>query len=208
MPARMTLTAWNRGMKNASICMALLLSVFFLLTQATSLVSHRSLLESSVLTCAVLWVVTFSFFVGSWLKGRNSGGGVLLDCGPHPMSSLFRFYGIGFTLGGLLAGIGAGFLPMPFNILGPAFGITFGIYFLITATGRLEFREEGIWQYWGLLPWSKIEACRWSEDYTLLLQAKSRFALMGRGALPVPPEQKDAIAGVLKKHCPIWDPDF
>ena len=37
MPARMTLTAWNRGMKNASICMALLLSVFFLATQATSL---------------------------------------------------------------------------------------------------------------------------------------------------------------------------
>ena len=89
-------------------------------------------------------------------------------------------------VGGLLAGIGAGFLPKPFNILGPAFGITFGIYFLITATGRLEFREEGIWQYWGLLPWSKIEACRWSGDYTLLLQAKTRFALMGRGALARP----------------------
>jgi hypothetical protein len=208
MPTRMTRTAWLRGMNNASIGMLFTLGALFLLAKVTAHLSHRTLIESFVLASSLYWVLAFLLFVGYWLKGLDSGGGVLVDCGPHPTGKLFLLYGIGCTVGGLLAGIGAGFLPKPFDILGPALGITFGIYWLIMSTGRLEFREEGIWQYWGLLRWGKIEACRWSGDYTLLLQAKTRFPLLGKGALPVPPEKKDAIAGVLQKHCPFWDPDF
>jgi hypothetical protein len=31
---------------------------------------------------------------------------------------------------------------------------------------------------------------------------------LGRGALPVPPEDKQAVNELLQKHCPVWDRDF
>jgi hypothetical protein len=87
-------------------------------------------------------------------------------------------------------------------------GASFAVYFLIMATERLQIREGGLWMYWGLLRWEKIEFLQWRGDSTLLLKAKSRLPFLGRGALPVPPEQKQAINELLQKHCPVWDRDL
>jgi hypothetical protein len=85
----------------------------------------------------------------------------------------------------------------------PVLGICFGVYYLIMATGRLQIREGGLWTYWGLLRWEKIESLQWRGDSTLLLKAKSRLPFLGRGALPVPPEQKQAINELLQKYRPL-----
>jgi hypothetical protein len=99
-------------------------------------------------------------------------------------------------------------LPEPFRVAGPVFAISFAAYWLIMASGRLQIRRDGLWQYWGLLRWDKIESCRWGGDSTLLVQAKSPLPFLGRGALPVPPEDKQAVDALLQKHCSVWDRDF
>ena len=55
---------------------------------------------------------------------------------------------------------------------------------------------------------AKIESLQWSGDFTLLVRGKTRIPFFGQGALPVPPEQKQAINELLQKHCPVWDRDF
>jgi hypothetical protein len=107
-----------------------------------------------------------------------------------------------------VGGFSVGWLPTPFRVAGPMFGISFGAYWLIMASGRLQIRREGLWQYWGLLRWDKIESCRWSGDSTLIVQAKALLPFLGRGALPVPPEDKQAVDELLRKHCSAWDRDF
>ena len=150
----------------------------------------------------------FWLFLGTWLYGRNAGGGVLLDCGPHPARRFFLICGVFFLLEGLFGGLTKRLLPASSPFSGPVFDITFGVYWLIMASGRLQIRRDGLWPYWGLLRWDKIESCHWSGDSTLLLKAKSRLPFLGGGAVPVPPENKQAINELLQKHCPAWDRDF
>ena len=208
MPARMTATALGRGATNALICGLIFLVGWLLVAMLISSVSHLPRTESFWLAWAFLWGLIFLLFLGTWLYGLNAGGRVLLDCGPHPTRVLFLinaalFLAMGF--GGTLLGSS---LSKSFAIASPVFGISFGIYWLIMASGRLQIREGGLWQYWGLLRWDKIESCRWSEDSTLMVKAKTRLPFLGRGALPVPPENKQAINELLQKHCPVWDRDF
>ena len=173
-----------------------------------SSVSHQ-LFHCVVLPAwAFLWGLTFLLFLGAWLCGLNAGGRVLLDCGPHPARVLFLinaafFLAMGF--GGTFVGSS---LSKSFAIASPVLGMSFGVYWLIMASGRLQIREGGFWQYWGLLRWDKIESCRLSGDSTLMVKAKTRFPFLGRGAVPVPPEDKQAINELLQKHCPVWDRDF
>ncbi|HVC92842.1 MAG TPA: hypothetical protein VND64_04080 [Pirellulales bacterium] len=87
-----------------------------------------------------------------------------------------------------------------FVIGGTVFGITFAVYWLIMATGRLQIRENGIWQYWSLLKWGKIGSFHWASDSTLLMRAKGPLSWF-QGALPVPPEHKQAVEEFLAKRC-------
>jgi len=173
-----------------------------------SFLSHRSLADSFWLAFAILWGVIFLLFLGTWLYGLNAGGRVLLDCEPHPTRFLFLINAALFLFIGLSGGFAGSSLSKSFAFAGPVFGICFGIYWLIMSTGRLQIRERGLWQYWGLLRWDKIESCRWSGDSTLMVKAKTRLPFLGRGALPVLPEQKQAINELLQKHCPVWDRDL
>ncbi len=208
MPARMTPTAWGRGMANALICGVIFFAFWLLVAEVISSFTHRSLSDSSWPAFAILWVPIFLLFLGTWLYGLKAGGRVLLDCGPHPTRVGFLFNAALFLVIGLGGGFAMGSLSRSFAYVGPIFGISFGIYWVIMATGRLQIREGGIWQYWGLLRWDKIESLQWSGDFTLLVKAKSRLPFLGRGALPVPPEDKQAITELLQKHCPVWDHDF
>lgn len=208
MPARMTVTAWRRGATNAMIWFSILLVSWLLVAKLISSVSHYSFAVSFWLAWTLLWVLTFSLFLATWLYGLNAGGPVLLDCGPHPTRVLFLINAVVFVA----MGLGGTFVGSSFSkslaIASPVLGVSFGIFWLIMATGRLQIREAGLWQYCGLLRWDNIESCQWSGDSTLLLKAKSRFPFLGRGALPVPPEDKQAINELLHKHCSVWDRDF
>ena len=208
MPARMTPTAWGRGTANALICLVIFFAFWLLVAEVVSVLSRLSLADSCWFAFAILWGLIFLLFLGTWLYGLNAGGTVLLDCGHHPTRVLFLIEAVLFTFMGLSGGLALGSLSQSFGLVSPVFGISFGIYWLILATGRLQIREGGIWQYWGLLRWEKIESLRWSGDFTLLVKAKTRLPLLGRGALPVPPEKKQAINELLQKHCPVWDCDF
>jgi hypothetical protein len=208
MPARMTAKAWRRGTTNALTCSVILLGGWLLVAKLISSVSHKPFTESLWLAWAVIWMVIFSLFLGTWLHGLNAGGRILLDCGPHPTRFLFLVNAVLFVamgVGGTL--VGSSF-SKSLAIASPVLGISFGIFWLIVASGRLQIREGGLWQYCGLLRWDKIESCQWGGDSTLLLKAKTRFPFLGRGALPFPPEDKQAINELLQKHCPVWDRDF
>ena len=204
----MTATALGRGATNALICGLIFLVGWLLVTKLISSVSHYSFTVSFWLAWAFLWGLTFLLFLGTWLYGLNAGGRVLLDCGPHPARVLFLINAALF----LAMGLGGTFVGSSFSkslaIASPLLGIAFGIFWLIMASGRLQIREGGLWQYCGLLRWDKIESCQWSGDSTLVLKAKTRFPFLGRGALPVPPEDKQAINELLQKHCSVWDRDF
>ena len=208
MPARMTPTAWGRGIANALICGVILITIWLLVGVLISSISHRPLADSFWPAFAILWGLGFLLFLGTWLYGLNAGGSVLLDCGPHPTRVLFLINAALFMVMGLTGVLALGSLSNSFALAGPVFGVSFGVYWLIMATGRLQIREAGVWQYWALLRWEKIETLQWSGDSTLLVKAKSRLPFLGRGALPTPPEQKQAINELLQKHCPVWDRDF
>jgi hypothetical protein len=53
-----------------------------------------------------------------------------------------------------------------------------------------------------LLKWQKIQSYQWEgeTDSTLMLQAKTKLPFLGRGALPVPIEHKDAVDELIKNY--------
>jgi hypothetical protein len=201
----MTPTAWGQGATNALICGSILLTGCLLIAAVISSVSHRSFGESFWLAWVFLCGLILLLFLVTWVYGLNAGGRILLDCGPHPTRVGFLINGALFVVLGLGGLFVMRSLPNTSALVMPVLGVCFGVYWLVMATGRLQIREGGIWQYWALLRWDKIEALRWSGDSTLLVKAKSRLPFFGHGALPVPPEQMQAINELLQKYCPVWD---
>ena len=201
MPAQLTSTAGRQGWKNALICGIGVLVVWLAVTAALSLLPGRKFLDSMMLSFAPLWVVTFLGFLGTWLYGLSTRGRVLLDCGPIPHRRIFLMMGVL----SLLAPLGGGLAATPASPLliaaTPVFAVSFAAYSFITATGRLQVRENGLWFHWSLLRWRKIEHYRWAPDSTLMLKATQPFSL--RGAVPVPPEHREHFDALLTQH---WSP--
>jgi hypothetical protein len=195
--ASMTGTAWRQGAKNALICGIGVALGWAALAAFFATVLRQSVAQSLRMAFAVVWAVTFLIFLTTLLYSRLRRGRILLDCGPHPTRWLFV---LNFFLF-ILAGTGGVFTSIAdgVSVMRLAFAVSFGVFWLIIAFGRLQVTERGIWQYWGLLPWSKIGSYRWADDSTLLITPKRRFLL--RGALPVPPEHKQAVDDFLAQFC-------
>ena len=176
-------------------------AVWLLTAGAISLVADKPIQEGAFgwLAFGLLWGLAFLWFLATWLYGRQAGGQVLLDCGPHPTRTLFLFMAFIFLFTGI-TGLSA---SKTLGRAAPIFGISFGLYWFIIATGRLQVRETGIWQYWSLLPWAKIGSYRWANDSTLLLRTKGALSFLFRGALPVPSEHQDAVDQLLQKYCAV-----
>lgn len=207
MSARMTTTAYAQGVRNALICGIGVLAFWLSIAGVISLVSDRPIRDSYGPAFAILWGFIIVWFVAAWIYGRQSGGRVILDCGPHPTRKLFLINAVIFLFLGVTGSLaGTSAASMDPGIAGPVFGISFALYWVIMATGRLQMRETGIWQYWSLLRWSRIDTYSWANDCTLLLKTKGALSSLGRGALPVPPEHKEAIEKLLQEHCPIQRP--
>jgi hypothetical protein len=162
--------------------------------------------ESFGIAFALLFGFVFVWYLAAWLYGRQTAGQVLLDCGPHPFRRLFLLNAVPALVVGLIAGgsvigsVSEVSWVKVFWIAILVLMVSSGVNGFIMAGGRLQVRENGIWQYWGLLRWSKIESYQWANDGTWLVKVKG-FAVLRRGALLVPPEYKDAFDQLLQKHC-------
>jgi hypothetical protein len=191
--------------------MTVLLVVYGLTTAAIVLIFEQPVFRSLGISGGALCILALLLFWGTWLYGRSAGGGVLLDCGPHPTRNLFLAEAVLFLVMGLSFGVepiskliaepDANSVSSWFGIGLPVAMIAFVPYWLVMAGGRLQVREGGIWCYWGLLRWDKIRTYRWASDATLLVRTKGLFSFF-QGAVPVAPEQKQTVEELLAKHCP------
>lgn len=199
MPPRMTSVAWQRGFKNALICGIGVLGVIAILAIGISALTGRTFRDSSVIAFAIFWVAIFAAFVLTFLFGHGKRAAILLDCGYHPTRALFLFNAVFFAF----LGLGAGFASITFDTLGIAlFAITVSVYWVLMSFGRLQIVENGIWLYWNLLKWQKLESYEWQGDAnpTLMLQTKTKLPFLGRGALPVSAEHKEAVSELLEQY--------
>ena len=201
MPAPLTSTARRQGWKNVLICGIGFLVLWLAVTAALSLLPGRKILGSMMLSYALLWGVTFLAFLGTWLYGLSMRGRVLLDCGPlaHRRTHLM------IAVLSLLTALGGGLAATPASprllVVGAVFAVSVAVISFITATGRLQVRENGLWVYCTLRRWSKIAHYRWAPDSTLMLTATLPF--WPRGAVPVPPEHREHFDALLTQH---WSP--
>lgn len=209
MPAKMTSTAWNQGAKNALVVGPAMLVVWFTVTAAVVLIFGQPVFLTLGRAAGALGVLAVLAFFFAWLNGRNAAGRILLDCGRHPAHGLFLMEAVLFAA--LALGIGAHAISIGQEsgwdayVRGtgwPAIAIMFVPYWLVMASGRLQARENGLWEYWGLLRWNKIGSYRWTDDGTLLIRRERRIFPWITGAIPVPPEQKLAVDELLTKFCP------
>ena len=191
-----------QGAKNALICGVGVLFVWLVIADVIWSIFDQSVFDSFWLAFIAIWCLIFPVFLGTWLSGRNSGGPVLLDCGPHPTRVLFLVNALLFSFVGLTIGLADTSFSNRFGIAGPIFWVSFAVYWLIMATGRLQIRENGIWVYWALLQWGKIGSYLWASDSTLMVRAKGRLSSLLQGALPVPLEHKQAVDEFLVEHRP------
>ncbi len=202
MPPQMTSTAYRQGAKNALVCGAGVLVMWLLIGGAIWQTTGKPISESFGIAFALLLGFSSVWFLAAWFHGRQAGGQTLLDCGPHRSKKVFLLFAmfsllmLGLT--GLRAVISASNV---FGIAGPVLWVSFGVCWLIMAGGRLQVRENGIWQFWCLLRWGKIKSYHWADDRALLVRARGPVSFLFWGALPVPPEYKDAFDQLLQKHC-------
>jgi hypothetical protein len=212
MPAQMTSTAWGQGVKNALTIGTAMLVVWGIITAAVVMIFEQPIFRTIGVSGAAIVLLAQLVFFATWFYGRSVAGPVLLDCGPHPTWWLFMLNAALFVLLGLMNGLDpilklieapeATWTTILFSIGWPVIMILLVPYWLVMASGRLQMRENGIWQYWGLLRWSKIDSYRFANDATLMIRAKGFLSSRIQGALPVPPEQMQAVEELLANHCP------
>jgi hypothetical protein len=198
--ARMTGTAWNRGLINALICSLGIIVVLGLATAVSMFVFQQTFSFSLLISYVGLMVAILLAFTGGWFYGRTHRGPVLLDCGAHPTRWLFFLKAAFFLFLGWNSGSET--FTENFNIYRTGVGVffaAFSLYWLVMASGRLQICENGLWLYWGLMPWHKIGHYEWKND-TLLLRSKARFALLRKGAVPVSSVDQPSVEELLQKN--------
>lgn len=195
----MTKAATKRGRKNAAMGTLIILPIMVVVS---FWISHQFDVSLSLAwgglaggLCAIL----LPFMVGTMVIGRVRAGRALLDCGPHPARKMFLMMTVLKFVGAVAVVVVS---TNTIAILTSAFLVLNAIYWLLMSTGRLLICETGVFAYSGLLRWERIQSYRWEgdTDATLMVQIKSRFAFLGRGALPVAIEQKEAVDALLQEH--------
>jgi hypothetical protein len=198
----MTSTAYRQRVRNGLVVGACLMVMQFLIGGTIWQATGTTFSESFSTAVDLVTGSLFAGFLTAWLHGRQAGGRSLLDCGPYPYRKSCL--------------VGAVFLPLIFLVHGvtddsPAnvfrvvvLPVLVALYCLVMAGGQLQVRQNGIWQYWRLLRWVRIESYRWADDGTWLVNVRG-FSFFRLRALQVSPEQRDAFDALLQKHCPVED---
>lgn len=166
-----------------------------------SAIAERPIRESFSIAFAFVWSIIFAVLLSTYLIGRRNRGAILLDCGRHPARALFLFNAVVFAFLTFAGGLATSITDAR-GVAGGIFGITFAAYWVLMSLGRLQFTENGIWQYWHLLRWQGLEGYQWHNEATstLILQRKSRYSMFSSAALAVPAEQKEAVAKILDQY--------
>ncbi len=201
MRAQMTRTAWIQGAKNAALCLIVVFLIMALLITPGAIALGGLSWTLVAVAFTEFYLGSLLLFFGSWLYGRAVAGRLILDCGPHPARTLFIMYAIALPLllPFLLATLGHRFPYWSVLLVGGSFAVGGSGLFATFALGRLQIRDNGLWQYWGLAPWRNLLSYHWSDDNTLILEATG-FGQLFRGALPVPPELRDKVERILAKR--------
>jgi hypothetical protein len=210
MMQRMPSVALRQGRNNALVCLVGLVPAILVITLAVRHVFEWPLGQSAFAALGLLSAFIFVVFFGAWFRSKSNAGPVVLDCGEHPTKGLFLFHAVMWSIFAVLA-VGAVFVGAFLNendwlirILVALWLATFAFYWFIMAFGRLQILENGIWQYVGLLKWDRIESYDWQGEQkrTLMLKTRTKLPFLGRGALPVPLEHRDAVDELLRKYVP------
>lgn len=204
MSNQMTAAAWRRGLQNALLCGVAVMTVVVGFTCLLAALPQLDWRQSIAIASVTAWVCALAAFVTLWSWGRRTASPVLLDCGPHPAKRLFLLNAAIFA-GLAVAALALGLAVNQSGVvaaLGGLFAASFAIYWVILAQGRLQIRADGIWQYWSLLRWDRVRSYAWQAGAqpTLLLQTTAKFAILGRGALPVPAAQQPTIDRLLREQ--------
>jgi len=175
------------------ICGIGVLCVIGIPTFGVLVLTGRTLRDSGTIAFAIFLVAFFASFVFSLLIGRGKRGAILLDCGPQPRRVFFLLNAAIFAIG---------FLILTLGIADGVVRITISMFSILLWFGRLQFVENGIWQYWSLLKWQDLESYEWQGDAThnLILQTKTKLTLLGREFLSVPVEKKNAVSKLLEQY--------
>jgi hypothetical protein len=194
----MTETARTQNLKNGLIYAAVSLVAFYGLTTLLSLASARNRFDVEGLALPVAWSLVLVVFAAQWIYGQIIGGRDLLDCGPRP----YKWSSLATAVLLLILTVGWSLHTAPrLSAWNTAFLVSLAALFCAQAFGRLQVREHGIRDYWGLLQWSKIASYSWTDDCTLVVRKRGILSL--RAALSVPPEQKQAVDDLLSKLCEV-----
>lgn len=198
----MTETETKVGTKNALICGAGLLIGLTAISLIMTRLSGQSFKISFSSSLDVFCLVAFIVSIVYWVRGHSLAGPLLLDCGPHRTSSHFRrTAGLGLIIGiwVFVQSISNGESR---NFTEVSYWLTVSAYFFAMSYGRLQLRQNGIWQYWGLLRWKDVGSYHWEGQPlpTLVVIARRRFWISSQGAMSVPPHLKQQFDNILREH--------
>ena len=167
---------------------------------------NRPLQEAPDISISFLLVIVFLIISLSRIQSRQKSGRVLLDIGSIPNKFAYVALAIIFIVIGFVSDFFY-FLGAPYaRYMSILLGISFAIYFLVTARSRLQIREKGFWVYGYLQKWEKIESLDLHHDentYALKLKYKGRMpAFLLNSAFTIPSKKKGRLASLLKLHLP------
>ena len=207
---KMPSVALRQGRKNALVCLVGLVLAIVVITLAIRSIFDWPFGQSTFAALGLLSAFSFVAFIGAWFRSKSKAGPLVLDCGEHPTKGLFLFNAVMWSIFAALLSVGilaAAFLgqnDLLIRILVALWLATFAFYWFIMAFGRLQILENGIWIYVDLLKWDRIGSYDWlgEEKRTLMFRTKTKMPFLGRGALPVPLEHRDAVDELLRKYVP------
>jgi hypothetical protein len=189
------------GFRNAAwMAVFVLPPLFFLAAALEGLpgLGLQAAAEYVVVGAMALGMVLGAFVLATQYRAR---GGLIQDCGPHPIRWFFLGFG-GFSLlmghiliaGSQVFGSGASI-----NHIGVLF---MGVFALALAFGRLQVVTNGIWGFWGLKRWDQMAGYRWGPKGMLLLEARRGFPFpwVRTGGILVPEAQRETVEHALRRN--------
>lgn len=200
---QLTRASWLTGLRNAAICGVGSVVALGVLATVISAGFGQNLLDSVVLAFMILFAASLAAVGLGWWAGRKRAGAVLLDCGPSPSRRLFLLNGGLFLILGVASGLA---FPGRYGMLVAVVGLMGSAFYFFMAFGRLQVRENGIWVFVNLMDWHKIRSYFWQDGgdlTTLMIQARTRYPVLGRSALQVSMGHKDTLDEYLRARCTL-----
>ncbi|HEY3415687.1 MAG TPA: hypothetical protein VGM23_02270 [Armatimonadota bacterium] len=196
----MTSAAYAMGFRNFGIVGLGLLLVYAVLTLVIQRITRLPFWPSFLLGFGFSWVCILAYLATSILRNRGAGGPIVLDCGSYPLPWLC-WLNAGIWV--LLAFAFSVATPRLLGTVNPVvlvvIPLSFAAFYLYISFTHIQLREQGIRAYVDIIRWEKVKSYRW-KDNTILIEYKTRIPFLGKGALPVRPEQQEAAETILREY--------